>query len=140
MRKLAVLLLCMMALASPVRADETQPCDDMASASASAAGRRNTLVKETLNAAIADPDEAREPLANCLSIVHALGDAYSMDVKLPSFEEILASLCEYVDAQVDDKITNALRRSEMAVRANVNSYKVGLSSGSISDPLKDLIK
>ena len=95
MRKLAVLLLVGMALASPVRAEETQPCDDMATAGSSAAGKRNNMVKETLNAAIADPDEAREPLANCLSIVHALGDAYSMDVKLPSFEDIIAALCEY---------------------------------------------
>ena len=140
MRKLAVLLLMAMALASPVRAEETQPCDDMATAGSGAARKRNNMVKETLNAAIADPDEARDPLANCLSIVHALGDAYSMGVKLPSLEEIIAALCEYADAEVNDKITNALRRSEMAIRANVTSFKVGLSSGSISDPLKDLIK
>jgi len=107
MKYIVTFLLCM-ALAAPCFAGS---CQDMQDAVGSAIQERNGRVSDT---------------HGCLGSVNAIGDAFSLDVTLPSMDQIVAGMCSQVNSYINRKINEAHNQVNNAVNGmgGNNPFKV----------------
>ena len=136
-------LILMFLLMPCVAALADVPCDDIASAAGGAAKKRNEQVQENLNSTIPNPEENRDELASCMDAVNSLGGAFSMEVQLPSMEEIIEKMCEQVDNYIEEKIESTMRKTESEIEGALGKnspFQVSLTPGTISKPLTGQLK
>lgn len=82
-------------------------CQDTRDAATAAIRERNGRVADTHDVLLPDPETEREPLANCLSVINNIGDAFSLGVTIPSMDQIVAGMCRQVDSLIQQKINEA---------------------------------
>ena len=96
---------------------------------------RQSRTEAVYNTLIDDPEDDRGILGGCIESINVLGDAYSMGVKLPGMDQIIASLC----AALNPKIREKLRKIEGLVDnpdfGFIDPFNVNADPDQIADEL-----
>ena len=102
------------------------PCDDTQSAASAAINERNSRVKDSHNVLLPDPELERGPLSDCLSSINSIGDAFTLGVKLPGMDQIIAGMCNQVNSMIQQKINESLNKIHNTVSdiGKNNPFKV----------------
>ena len=138
MKYIVTFLLCMV-LAAPAFASS---CQDMQDAVGGAMRERNGRVSDSHNVLLPDPETERDALSGCLGSVNAIGDAFSLDVTLPSMDQIVAGMCSQVDSLIQQKINEAHNQVLNTVNGigKNNPFKVYGTSGDYVVKLTEKLK
>lgn len=115
-------------------------CSDIKTVADVAIKNQNALVKANYNATIIDPAADRDSLLSCLSSINALGNMFTMNVHLPSFQSLLNKVCNKVDSEIQNKINEAMWQLEQTGTEHlggINPFHVNIDGDRIVD---DLIK
>lgn len=117
-------------------------CQDTQDAVTAAIHARSGSVTNSHNVLLPDPESERGPLSNCLSVINHIGDGFSLGVSLPSFDQIVAGLCNQVDSMIQQKINEAHNQVLSTVNeiGGNNLYKVYGTGGNYVIKIKDKIK
>ncbi len=91
------------------------PCDDTQSAASAAINERNSRVKDSHNVLLPDPELERGPLSDCLSSINSIGDAFTLGVKLPGMDQIIAGMCKQVDSMIQSKMNEIMNAAKNRV-------------------------
>lgn len=123
MKILFAVLMLLTVFATPCFAGS---CQDTRDAATAAIRERNGRVADTHNVLLPDPELGRGPLADCLSVINGIGDAFSLGVTIPSMDQIIAGMCRQVDSMMQQKINEVLNEAHNAVAeiGNNNPFKV----------------
>ena len=117
-------------------------CDDTQSAASIAIKERNSRVKETHNVMLPDPEADRGALSNCLGTIGTIGDIFSLGVKIPSMEEIVAGICKQLDSMIQERMNEALSEAKSKVNeiGKNNPFQVSGNSIDLASPLMKKLK
>ena len=110
--KTVVALFLLLAFATPCHA---AMCDDPQNAANAAINERNARVQDSHNVLLPDPEDTRGPLANCLGSIGSIGDAFTLGVKLPSMDQIVASMCSQVNSMIQSKINEVMNKAKNTI-------------------------
>ena len=86
------------------------PCDDTQSAASAAINERNSRVKDSHNVLLPDPELERGP-----GSINSIGDAFTLGVKLPGMDQIIAGMCKQVDSMIQSKMNEIMNAAKNRV-------------------------
>ena len=118
------------------------PCADTQGAANAAIKERNSRVKESHNVLMPDPEEDRGPLSDCLGSVNSIGDVFTLGVKIPSMDQIVAGMCKQVNSMLQDKMNEALSevKSKVSEIGQNNPFQVSGNGGDLATSLMKKLK